>query len=765
MSKRDPEYSRVARQKAILKKAKKRNNPVRKFFRRLFFSFFIIIEFAIVLGATLFFIYAKSAPTLTEAKLQSSGSTTIYDANDHKIMSLGSENRRYISENKIPQQLKNAIVSIEDRRFYQHHGIDPIRIVGAAIANITGSSGGLQGGSTLDQQLIKLSYFSTKRSDQTLKRKAQEAWMALKLDNSYSKDQILTFYINKVFMGFGTYGMQTASYYYFNKPLKDLNLAQTALIAGIPNAPTDYNPYSNQKLALKRRNEVLDAMLANKKITSAQAAQAKSEPITYGVVQQRSTQTVNSNEKIADSYIKQVIQEVKKKGYDPYTSSLKIYTNLDMNIQKKLYQIANTDNYINYPNNNLQIASTIVNPNNGKIVAMIGGRQVGNVTFGLNRAVQTDRTNGSTAKPLMDYGPAIEYLSWATYHKLKDTKYIYPGTNIQLYDFDHQYQGSITMRSALTQSRNIPAIRALQAVGITRAQNFISKLGFKYKKTLEFQNGIGLYSSTLQNAAAYAAFANGGTYYKPTYVRSIETNDGTVHNYSSSGKQVMQSSTAYMITDMLKDVLTSSSGTGRSANISGLYEAGKTGTNSYPSNVADKFPSDADMDSWFNGYTKHYSMSVWVGYDHPYETGNYLNSSSVKIAQYIYKYAMSYMSTGKTNTDWKRPSNVYVKYVNGVRELYLAGSPDKTSSDSDSSSKTSSSSSSNSSSSESSSLDSSSSISSIISSSSVFSSQSSSSSSENSSQTSSSTPSSSTSPSSSSSSSSSSSLSTASPTQ
>ncbi len=436
-----------------------------------------------------------------------------------------------------------------------------------------------------------------------------------------------------------------------------------------------------------------------------------------------------------------------------------------MNIQKKLYQIANTDNYINYPNNNLQIASTIVNPNNGKIVAMIGGRQVGNVTFGLNRAVQTDRTNGSTAKPLMDYGPAIEYLSWATYHKLKDTKYIYPGTNIQLYDFDHQYQGSITMRSALTQSRNIPAIRALQAVGITRAQNFISKLGFKYKKTLEFQNGIGLYSSTLQNAAAYAAFANGGTYYKPTYVRSIETNDGTVHNYSSSGKQVMQSSTAYMITDMLKDVLTSSSGTGRSANISGLYEAGKTGTNSYPSNVADKFPSDADMDSWFNGYTKHYSMSVWVGYDHPYETGNYLNSSSVKIAQYIYKYAMSYMSTGKTNTDWKRPSNVYVKYVNGVRELYLAGSPDKTSSDSDSSSKTSSSSSSNSSSSESSSLDSSSSISSIISSSSVFSSQSSSSSSENSSQTSSSTPSSSTSPSSSSSSSSSSSLSTSSPTQ
>ena len=740
MNKKDPEYSRIARRKAELVKAKKSKGGFGRFFGRLILSLIILLEIAIALGATLFFMYAKNAPTLSEAKLQSSSSTTIYDSSNHKIISLGTESRRYISQNQIPQTLKDAVVSIEDRRFYKHHGIDPIRIAGAAISNLTGSSSGLQGGSTLDQQLIKLSFFSTKRSDQTLKRKAQEAWLALKLDNSYSKDQILTFYINKVFMGFGSYGMQTASYYYFNKPLKDLDLAQTALIAGIPNAPTVYNPYSNPKLALKRRNEVLDAMVANHKITSAQAATAKAETVTTGLATSHaSSEERNLKEKIADPYIKQVLQEVKKKGFDPYNSGLKIYTNLNMNIQKRLYEIVNTDNYINFPDDTLQVATTVVNPNNGKIVAMIGGRK-SNVSLGLNRAVQTNRSNGSTAKPLLDYAPAIEYLSWATYHKLDDTAYTYPGTSIQLKDFDNKYKGSMTMRNALIQSRNIPAIRTLQAVGMTRAQNFISKLGLKYSKTLEYQNGIGLYSSTLQNAAAYAAFANEGTYYKPSYLQSIETNDGQVYNYSSSGKNVMQSSTAYMITDMLKNVINTSAGTGKKAYISGLYQAGKTGTNGYPDDIAAKFPSGADMDSWFNGYTKHYSMSVWVGYDHQYKTGNYLSSTSVEIAEYIYKYAMEYMSQKKTNTNWKRPSNVHVKQINGVRELYLAGEPDSSSVD-DSSSSSSSSTSSSSQTSQTSSETSSSStsISSIISSSSVFSSTSTSSSSTAASSTSEST--------------------------
>lgn len=482
-------------------------------------------------------------------------------------------------------------------------------------------------------------------------------------------------------MGYGCYGMQTAAKYYYGKTLDQLDLAQTALIAGIPNAPSQYNPYSNPTYAKARRDEVLNAMVTNDKISSQEAASAKNEDVKNGLLQSHQKQGTTENEKIADPYIKQVVEEVKDKGYDPYKGSLQIYTNLNMNVQKRLYEIANTDSYLSYPDDELQVASTVIDPKNGNVVAMIGGRKNGNVTFGLNRAVQTDRTNGSTAKPLMDYGPAIEYLSWATYKPIKDTKYIYPGTNIQLYDFDHEEKGTMTMRNALIQSRNIPAIRALEAVGITKSQAFIEKLGFKYKKALEFQNGIGMPSSTLQNAAAYAAFANEGIYHKPQYINTIITADGESKKFASSGKQAMQPSTAYMITDMLKQVITE--GTGTRASISGLYQAGKTGTNAYPSDIASKFPSSASMDSWFNGYTKHYSVSVWVGYDHQYENGNYLDRYSQSLASLFYKAAMTYLSQGKTNTDWSRPSNVYVKEVNGVRELYLAGSSSQTVKDED----------------------------------------------------------------------------------
>lgn len=737
MDNNNPKYSRTngPKKNGRLKRSKK-GSPKRKrsLWSKIFLSLIAAFVLAITVGALTFFVYARSAPKLSEQQLESAGSTVIYDSNGKKLMSLGTENRTYVSEKNIPTQLKDAVVSIEDRRFYKHHGVDPWRIVAAAMSNASSSSAGLQGGSTLDQQLIKLSYFSTKRSDQTLKRKAQEAWLALQLDRQYSKDQILTFYVNKVFMGDGCYGMQTAAKYYFGKTLDQLDLAQTALIAGIPNAPSSYNPYSSPDLATRRRNEVLDAMVANKKISQTQANEAKSESVTTGLVKKSSAKTATTTEKIADPYIKQVIQEARDKGYDPYKDSLQIYTNLDMSVQKRLYEIANTDNYLNFPDDQLQVATTVIDPNNGNVVAMLGGRKTGDVTFGLNRAVQTDRTNGSTAKPLLDYAPAIEYLDWATYHMLKDTSYVYPGTNIQLYDFDHQYKGNMTMRQALIESRNVPAIRALSAVGITKAQNFISKMGFDYKKTLEYQNGIGLPSSTLQNAAAYAAFANGGTYYEPQYIKEIVTGDGERKEFSSTGKQVMQSSTAYMITDMLKGVITSSQGTGTRANIAGLYQAGKTGTNAYPSDIADKFPSNAAMDSWFNGYTKNYSISVWVGYDHQYEAGNYLDSNSIALASLLYKDIMTYVSQGKSNTDWKRPSNVYTRYINGVRELYLAGSAAPSSTLIDKSSSTSRSSTSSSSSSSTSETSSSSSSSSESSSSSSETSTSSSTSSESQSQ-------------------------------
>lgn len=648
------------------------NKDRKELLNKILLGFVTAIVALFVIGATTFFIYAKSAPTLSENKLASAGNTVIYDADGDKIATLGTENRSYIKDSQIPQQLKDAVVSIEDRRFYKHHGVDPYRIVAAAFSNVTGSSAGLQGGSTLDQQLIKLSFFSTKRSDQTLKRKSQEAWLALQMDRTYTKDQILGFYVNKVFMGNGTYGMQTAAKYYFNKSLSELNLAQTALIAGIPNAPSSYNPYSNPQLATQRRNEVLNAMVENEKISQAQANEAKQVPVTSGLVESHEQKTTTSKERIADPYLKEVVSEAKAKGYDPYQGSLKIYTNLDMDAQERLYDIVNTSNYVNFPTSTIQVASTIVDPNNGAVIAQIGGRNLGDVTFGLNRAVQTDRSSGSTAKPVMDYAPAIENLDWATYHALNDSRYNYPGTSTPLYNWDKSYKGNMTMRQALVQSRNVPAIRALDAVGLDRAKSFIGNLGYS-TKNLTYANGIGLPSSTLQNAAAYAAFANGGTYYKPSYINKIQTADGQIKDFSNKGKRVMKASTAYMITDMLKQVITSSSGTGDAARISGLYQAGKTGTTAYPSDVSYKYPSNATMDSWFDGYTKNYSMSVWVGYDHQYTTPYYLTNES-KLAQQIYRAMMSYLSQSVTNSDWQKPSDVYVRTVAGQRELYLAGS-------------------------------------------------------------------------------------------
>lgn len=355
-------YSRTRRRAQRPAKKKK------SWLKRSFLTLITLAVLGVIGGIGAFAYYAKSAPSLTTSKLQSTGSTIIYDASGNKVTSLGTQNRIYASSNDIPQKLKNAIVSIEDRRFYKHRGVDPYRTLSAAVADLLHrSASGLQGGSTLDQQLIKLAYFSTSTADQNLRRKAQEAWLALKLDRKYSKNQILTFYINKVYMGYGTYGMQTAANYYYGKTLKQLDLAQTALIAGLPNAPSAYNPYTNPTLAKKRRDKVLDAMVTNKKITKAQAAAAKKESITTGLVKKHSTNTTQKA-KWADAYIKQVIAAAKAKGYNPYSGSLKIYTNLNMKAQKRLYQIANTSTYVSYPNKRLQVASTIVNPNNGAVV-------------------------------------------------------------------------------------------------------------------------------------------------------------------------------------------------------------------------------------------------------------------------------------------------------------------------------------------------------------------------------------------------------------
>ena len=640
--------------------------------------FFLLL----ILGGLVFGYYASKAPTLSEKDLVATTSSKIYDNQNNLIADLGAEKRINVKTNEIPTDLVNAIVAIEDHRFFNHRGVDFIRIGGAFFSNLRG---GRQGGSTLTQQLIKLTYFSTSSSDQTLSRKIQEAWLATQLEQKATKQEILTYYINKVYMSNGNYGMQTAARSYYAKDLKDLSLPQVALLAGMPQAPNQYDPYTNPEAALQRRNLVLKEMLDMKSITNEQYESAVNTPVTDGL----QSLTGSSNyPAYMDNYLKEVIQQVEEEtGYNVLTTGMDVYTNVDTAAQKRLWDIYNSDEYVNYPDNELQVASTIIDVTNGKVIAQLGSRhQSSNVSFGTNQAVETNRDWGSTMKPISDYAPAIEHEEYSsTGVTIPDTPYNFPGTNTQIYNWDRQYYGNISMVYALQQSRNVPAVRALEKVGLKKAQKFLSSMGIDYPEMV-YANAISSNTSDSSNkygassekmAAAYATFANGGTYYKPQYVNRVVFSDGTTKNFDTSGTRVMKEATAYMMTDMLKSVITA--GTGYNANISGLYHAGKTGTSNYADNELKKltkeyrYSSIVTPDELFVGYTTQYAMAVWTGYTNRLTP---VLDDGIKVATDVYKQMMLYLyeQYGSGSEDWTQPSGVYRSgsylYLNNGKNNY-----------------------------------------------------------------------------------------------
>ena len=666
--------SRKARHHQHNKKSKKKNKSGSSFFVKLITTVFVACMLVFLCGVGLFFFYAKDAPELTESSLDTTVSSIIYDANGEKITDIGAENREKINATQVPQLLADAVVSVEDKRFYKHIGVDPIRIIGSFVSNVR--SGGLQGGSTLTQQLIKLSFFSTKSSDQTLKRKAQEAVMAIKLERMKSKQEILTYYINKVYMSNGIYGMQTAAKAFYGKPLDQLSLPQTALLAGLPNAPTLFDPYANPEAAKKRRDVVLLTMLQNNKISKSEYEQAVATPINDGLLTTPATQSADW--KYYDNYIKEVIDEVKEKtGKNIYTDGLKVYTNLNVNAQKRLYEIVNSENFVYYPDKNMQVAATLMDVHNGKVLAQIGGRNIPDGTIlGYNLAVSTSRDFGSTVKPITDYAPAFEYLKYSTGKTIVDEPYTYAGTNIQLKNWDNQYYGTMTLRKALYLSRNVPAAKLFMDVGVKNVKKFLNGLDIDYADLQQFnaissntgtQDGTKYGVSSLKMAAAYAAFANGGTYYEPQYVNKIQYQDGSEQIFDADGTKAMEATTAYMITDVLKDVITY--GTGTNAQIDGLIQAGKTGTSNYTNDELESIDTSrgAYPDISFVGYTPNYSLAVWTGYN---DRKTPITDDSTQVASDVYRELMSYLTAGNENTDWKMPSGL-VRYG---RELYLTNS-------------------------------------------------------------------------------------------
>ena len=640
-------------------------------------TFFVV---CVIAGGSLFAYYVSSVPKLTENKLQSTNSSKIYDANGSLVADLGAEKRESASTDEIPTTLVNAITSIEDKRFFTHRGIDVYRIMGAAVNNLRRSS--TQGGSTLDQQLIKLAYFSTNTSDQTLKRKSQEIWLSLQMERQFTKQEILTFYINKVYMGNGYYGMKTAAKSYFGKDLSDLSVAQAALLAGIPQAPTQYDPYANPDAAKERRNTVLSEMYEDKNISKEEYEQAKATDVSDGLLPLTKKA---SYEPYLDNYIKQVIEQVSTDANaDIYSAGLDVYTNLNPDIQKYIWNVYNTNDYVYYPNDSLQVASTIIDVTNGRVVAQLGSRhQDENIALGTNQAVQTDRDWGSAMKPITDYAPAIEkgvYTNTGT--TVYDNPYNFPGSSTPVYNWDRKYYGSISLTYALQQSRNVTAVKALQAVGLEYAQSFLKDLGIEYPE-MYYSNAIS--SSTTSSdpkygassekmAAAYAAFANGGTYYKPSYIKSIKFEDGSTKSFDSKGVEAMSPQTAYMMSSMLKQVMTGGSAT--EAYVPGTFNAGKTGTSNYDDDEYYKVQKESGVyaylmvpDESFVGYNTKYAMAIWTGYKNRKTP---LHDSDLDIAKQIYGVTSGYLNQmyGAGSEDFDMPSGVY----NNGSYVFLTGS-------------------------------------------------------------------------------------------
>ncbi|HFI0151009.1 TPA: penicillin-binding protein PBP1A [Streptococcus suis] len=622
---------------------------------------------------------ASSAPELTEEALTATVSSKIYDKDGNLIANLGSEKRSNAETGEIPTDLVNAIVAIEDQRFFEHRGIDVIRIAGSLVNNLSG--GNLQGGSTLDQQFIKLTYFSTSAKDQTLKRKIQEAWLALQLERRNTKQEILTYYVNKVYMSNGNYGMKTAAKSFYNKELKELSLAQLALLAGMPQAPNHYDPYVQPEAAQNRRDLVLSQMLKQEYITQEQYETAVATPIEDGL------QPLSNNSSYPaymDNYLKEVIEEVETKtGYNLLTTGMNVYTNVDSAAQQELWNIYNSDTYVTYPDENFQVASTVVDVSNGRVIAQLGGRnQDTSVSFGTNQAVETNRDFGSTMKPITDYAPALENgIYTSTGDTIVDGPYNFPGSTTPVYNWDKSYYGTITLKSAIQYSRNVPAVKALEETGLTKANAFLNSIGIYYPELL-YSNAISSNTtdssskygaSSEKMAAAYAAFANGGTYYAPYYVNKIIFSDGTATDYTSEGKTVMTEETAYMMTDMLKSVM--SYGTGLNGAVDGVPMAGKTGTSNYAdseiteilaSNEAANYSTIVAPDENFVGYSTKYAMAVWTGYA---DRKTPVLDSGLNTATDVFRNMMAYLNPVETAVDWEIPNGLYV-YGN---YLYLEG--------------------------------------------------------------------------------------------
>ena len=658
-------------------------------FKKIFLALVVLFLVGLVAGGITAIAYINSAPELDPDKLTNPQSSVILDRDDEEVQTIeGADAREVAKIDEIPDVLKSAFVSVEDTRFYEHFGIDPRRIGGAVLANITNGFGA-EGASTITQQVVKNSLLTSEKS---LERKVQEAYLSIKLEQEYSKDQILEMYLNKIYFGNGAWGVVDAAETYFGKNIteEDLTPGEAALLAGLPQRPTYYNPYEYADQAEQRRNVVLSLMEKQGVITAEEADKYQAEKVSDMVVALTEDKETDQYKVFMDQVVKELRERDDISEKDIYSGGLEIYTTLDTRAQD-----ITTDVIANYPYSNEDMRSGLVlmDTKTGSIRAIGETRKDENViTYATTGKFQP----GSTAKPIVAYGPAIDTEQWSTGRSIKDEPLKIGDANIR--NWDREYRGQVSMRRALEMSYNVPAVNTFLEIGEKPAQEFANKLGMDLKdEDMVPTAAIGTFStSPLQMTGAYAAFGNGGTYNEPHTVRKVVFPDGREINIEPEPVKAMNDYTAYMVSDMLKSVV--NEGTGTDAKISGLPVAGKTGTTNHPQEVVQSqgFPTSGIVrDAWFAGYTTEYSMAVWTGFNEPNK--HYLDSSKGEddTSKLLFKEIMSQVSEGINTADFQKPDSVvevgvekstgllpsdYTPKDQIVYELFVKGStPEKTS--------------------------------------------------------------------------------------
>ena len=662
------------------------------------FLFILLMGILGVLAFIAFFTAViLSAPEFDTTKLERNETTIVYDSKKNIVATLGTEKREKLEYDELPNVLVDAIVATEDSRFFQHNGVDAPRFIKAVIGQLAGASDA-GGGSTLTMQVAKNNFTSREAEGiQGIIRKFTDIYLSIfKIERAFTKQEIIEFYVNEPFLGSNSYGVEQAAQTYFGKHAKQMNLSEAALIAGLFQAPGAYDPYLDSEAATQRRSTVLSLMVRHGYITEEEKEIAEAIPVKRLLAKDG-----NSTTNKYQGYIDLVIQElINKTGMDPYAVPMEVFTNLDPKRQQAIEKVFSGKTHT-WVNSSIQGAAIAVDSHTGKILAVGAGRnRTGERTF--NYATDISRQIGSTAKPIFDYGPAIEYNYYSTAHIFNDHPIYYSGTSQRIVNYDGAYRGNITLRYSLMDSRNVPAVLAFQSVDMQKKIDFATGLGIKpelcasgyeydtsSKKCVNKKNSsktdypylhqahaLGAFNgaSPLQMAGAYTAFSNGGTYYEPyTVSKIILRNSNEKIEFKPEGERAMSDATAYMVTDVLKGV---ASHNGISVYTNSPY-AMKTGTTNYDTQTAYRwgYSSDAAPDGWIVGYTPDTVIAMWTGYvENKY--GRYLTMSQMfNHRNYLFS-SCSKALFDNNGSRWTKPSSVVsVKVVKGTEQLPSAATP------------------------------------------------------------------------------------------